>query len=244
MGNGIAIIAGTGVCDLFDISNWESFDTPYGKSFIGSIKIDSKNVLILLRHGPGYVLPPHKINYRANIFCLKQKGAKYVIATNAVGSMNKKMRPGDLVLPDQIIDFTKRRFQTFFEGEDGRVVYTDVTNPYSESLRRLILKSAKRINIKVHSAATYVCTEGPRFETASEIKFFRKIGCDVVGMTGAPEVFLAMELGLEYASIAIVTNWAAGIAPKVSHEEVIEVLRSKGRHTKALIQETVRNIEV
>ncbi len=244
MSNGdIAIIAGTGMSDLFKVEKFDEFHTPYGRSSFGHLQIDSRDVLILLRHGPGYAIPPHKINYRANIFFLKKNGVNYVFATSAVGSMRKDLKPGDLVIVDQVVDFTRSRSQTFFDGEGGKVVFTDVTSPYSERLRQLILKAAKKLKMRVHKRGTYVCTEGPRFETAGEIRVFRKLGCDVVGMTGCPEVFLAKELGLEYASIAIVTNWAAGMEKRVTHEEVLRVMEKRGPDVKLLMEESIRTID-
>lgn len=238
----IAIIAGTGMSDLFNVKAFEESSTPYGTSSLGRIRLDSKDVIILLRHGLGYAIPPHKINYRANIFSLKEAGVKSVFASSAVGSMRKPMKPGDLIVVDQVVDFTRGRSQTYFDGEAGKVVFTDVTNPYSDRLRHLMLRAARKLNVKVHQKGTYLCTEGPRFETAGEIRLFRKLGCDIVGMTGCPEVFLAKELGLDYASMAIVTNWAAGIAPKVTHEEVLEMMQKKGPVAKLIIEEAINSI--
>ena len=238
----IAIVAGTGIADLFNVKQFQEFNTSYGPSSLGRLRIGSRDVIILLRHGIGYTIPPHRINYRANIFSLKESGVKSIFASSAVGSMRRSMKPGDLVLVDQVVDFTKGRSQTYFDGESGKVVFTDVTNPYSDHLRHVILKATKKLHVKMHQKGTYLCTEGPRFETAGEIRLFRKLGCDVVGMTGCPEVFLARELGMDYASIAIVTNWAAGIAQKVTHEEVLEMMREKGPIAKLIIEEAISSI--
>lgn len=223
---------------FFDVRDMEKKNTRYGECFMGRSTVSGKEVLLVPRHGPSYSLPPHRINYRAILRSVKDAGASYVIATNAVGSINRRMKPKDLVVPDQILDFTKGRTETFFDGEGG-VIFTDVTNPYSESIRNALYKAAKRSKIRIHSSGTYVCTEGPRFETAAEIEMFSRLGGDVVGMTGVPEAFLARELGLEYATLCVVTNWAAGIAKQVSHAEVLKIMEDAGPVARDLIESVV-----
>jgi len=237
-----AIIAGTGMGGIFELSEKHEVETPYGLAELYSVR-GFENVFFLPRHGIGYSLPPHRINYRANIHSLKMFGVGYAIATNAVGSLRRTLSPGTFLLPDQIIDFTKSRKSTFFEGEDGKVVFTDVTHPYSERVRSAILDAGKRLQIKVYGRGTYVCTEGPRYETAAEIRAFRILGADVVGMTGAPEVFLAKEAGIEYASIAIVTNYAAGITKQISHEMVMEIMLRAQEKVKKLALEAINVLE-
>jgi len=237
----VAIIAGTGMSKLLVPEDLRPVETPYGETYLGRLSISGKPVLIAPRHGPRHSVPPHKVNYRAMLHSVKAAGASAVIATSATGSMNKRMKPGDLAVPDQILDFTKSRPQTFFDAE-GNLVFTDVTNPYSERVRKVLFRAAKRLGVRVHGKATYVCTEGPRFETTGEIKMFSKLGGDLVGMTGAPETFLARELGIEYATLSIVTNWAAGIAPRVSHEEVLEVMKRVGPVVRDIIVSAVRDI--
>jgi Purine nucleoside phosphorylase len=178
--------------------------------------------VFLPRHGEGHTCPPHMVNYRANIMALKQAGVESIIAVASVGSLRAHIRPGDFVLLDQFIDFTKSRTSTFFDGSE--VVHVDMTEPFCESLRKCVL-AAKPSGQKVHERGTYVCSDGPRFETAAEIKAYSAMGGDVVGMTVVPEVVLARELGMCYAGIAAVTNYAAGISKKVSHEEVLEAMK-------------------
>lgn len=234
-----AIVAGTGMDKLFDLSGKQEIKTPYG--FVSTYCIRGlENVFFLPRHGIDYSVPPHKINYRANIYALNIIGIKYVVATNAVGSLQKRFSPGSFVLPDQTLDFTKNRESTFFEGEDGKVVFTDVSQPYSQKVRLAIIDAGKRLQIKIYRRGTYICTEGPRYETPAEIWAFRKLGADVVGMTGVPEVFLAKELGIEYATIAIVTNYAAGIIDRISHHLVLEVMHKSQEKVKPLILESIK----
>lgn len=239
----LAVVGGSGTSELFPLEESEEINTPYGKSLVYWVRIANKNIAFISRHGLAHNLPPHKVNYRANIYAAKLlSDSGYVIATNAVGSLNKRMRPGELVLVDQVIDFTKGRICTFFDGANGKVIHTDVTFPFSSLLISKILMASKKLGLKVHRKGTYVCTEGPRFETAAEIKMFKKIGGDLVGMTLVPEVFLAKELNLEYASICIVTNWAAGIAKKVSSEEVLQVMKNLAPKLKLLLEETIKLI--
>ncbi|CAJ37461.1 S-methyl-5'-thioadenosine phosphorylase [Methanocella arvoryzae] len=179
--------------------------------------------VFLPRHGEGHTCAPHRINYRANVIALKEAGIERIIGISSVGSLREAIRPGDFVLLDQFLDFTKARPITFFD-EDGCVVHTDMTEPYCHDLRQCIL-SAPRGDIRLHDKGTYVCTEGPRFETAAEIRMYATLGGDVVGMTGVPEVVLARELGMCYAGISVATNYAAGISKVVTHEEVLEAMK-------------------
>lgn len=177
----------------------------------------------LPRHGEGHVCPPHKINYRANVMALKHAGVERIIAVASVGSLRAFLRPGDFLLLDQFIDFTKSRPSTFYE--ENEVVHVDMTEPFCPDLRKCIL-AAKPAGVKVHEKGTYVCAEGPRFETPAEIRAYSAMGGDVVGMTLVPEVVLARELGMCYAGIAVVTNYAAGISKgALSHEEVLEAMK-------------------
>jgi len=192
---------------------------------------------VLPRHGPEHSVPPHMINYRANIAGLADLGVKDIIATSAVGSMNVEFRVGELGLVQQFIDFTKRRESTFF---DESVKHTDMTNPYSEALNEKLLRAARGLRMKLRGGLIYVCTEGPRFESAAEVKMFRGLGGDVVGMTGLPEVVLANEKGIRYASVVVATNWAPGMQKKVSQEEVLKVMKRSGKQAKELVQATIK----
>jgi 5'-methylthioadenosine phosphorylase len=230
----VAVIAGSGVAEHFEFLREEILDTKFGRATASRSKDGS--FYILQRHGPGHVVPPHRINYRANIAGLKDVGVRSVIATSAVGSMNRRFRVGEIGLAGQFIDFTKGRQGTFY---DDTVGHTDMTNPYSETLNRLVLRAAKSLGMRVHPDLVYVSVEGPRFETAAEIRMFRLLGGDVVGMTGVPEVTLANEMGMSYASVLIATNWAAGMQLRVSHEEVLSVMKRSGENVKRLVEATV-----
>lgn len=202
-------------------------ETPYGSAELKTGKLDGREIAFLSRHGRGHAVPPHLVNYRANIWALHSLGVKKILATAAVGSLAAKYQTGDLVLLDQFLDFTKQRAQTFYEGGAKGVLHVDLTEPYCSAVRQVILAAAGKIGIVVKDGACYVCTEGPRFETPAEIRMFQILGGEVVGMTSVPEVVLARELGICYAAVGLVTNEAAGIAAHtLSHSEVIESLQS------------------
>lgn len=210
----LAIIGGTGLenaAGSLDKRKDEKVNTPYGKAALVRGRLGGGEIIFLARHGLSHDIPPHLINYRANIRALKDSGATHILAAAAVGSLRNDIGPGDFVLLDQFVDFTKARHSTFSD-EGAPVKHTDMTEPYDGTLRRLLLKAAAEKGVELHKTGTYVCTEGPRFETPAEIAMFRKLGCDVVGMTGVPEVVLANELEIPYASLAVVTNYAAGLA--------------------------------
>ena len=237
----IAIIGGSGVYSVGILKKASTtvVSTPYGNSpeiVIG--KLGGCRVAFLPRHGKGHTAPPHLVNYRANLWALRELGVKRILATTACGSLNPKMRPGELALLYQFIDFTKRRPQSFYEGGERGVVHIDVTEPYCPELRDVLFKTAKSLKLKLHLRATYGCTEGPRFETAAEIKALRRLGCDLVGMTNVPECVLARELEICYATAAVVTNFAAGISKaKLTHAEVAELMKENiGRVQKLLFK--------
>jgi len=225
----VGIIGGTGFYEtkFLDQEHERNISTPYGQVSLKMGAYKGRDVVFLARHGTGHTVPPHLVNYRANIWALQEIGAAKVIATAAVGSLQKDLKPGDVVLVDQFLDFTKSRPQTFYEGNGSGVLHVDVTDPYCPGLRREIYRAAARIQVSLHDGATYVCTEGPRYETPAEIRMFRNLGGDVVGMTSVPEVVLAREAELCYATIALVTNYAAGIATRpLSHQEVLAAMDS------------------
>jgi 5'-methylthioadenosine phosphorylase len=243
----LAIIGGTGVYDpriLNDIRE-EIVTTPYGDALVRTGTYEGEQVVFLARHGAKHTVPPHLINYRANIWALKLLGVERVIATTAVGSLNKAMKPGDFVLCDQFLDFTKNRQATFFEGGEMGVVHTDFTEPYCPEVRPVLMEAAKAAGITAHDGGTYVCTEGPRFETPAEIRMFATLGGDLVGMTNVPEVVLAREAGLCYSTVSMVTNFGAGISPTaLTHEEVLEVMAANAENLKRLVMGTLKAIPV
>ena len=187
------------------------------------------------RHAKGHTKPPHMVNYRANIYAMKQLGVDRIIATNAVGSLDESIKPGDFVIPHDFIDFTKLRNGTFY---DDRTVHIDVTEPYCSELRKTYLFVWKVIDNGV-----YVCTEGPRFETPAEIQMFRMLGGTVVGMTGLPEAVLARELEMCYASISTVSNYAASISPSnLTIDEVFDIMDRKKHDLLTLMDTTISNM--
>lgn len=242
----IAIIGGTGVYDptLLDEVTEEMVSTSYGSVKVNCGVYQGKNVAFLSRHGAGHSVPPHLVNYRANIAALKELGVRSILATAAVGSLNPLMKPGDFVFVDQFLDFTKGRRQTFFEGGPEGVVHVDLTEPYCSELRELLLKAARAQGLSAYGGGVYVCTEGPRFETPAEIKMLQRLGGDLVGMTGVPEVVLAREAEMCYASVAMVTNFAAGIAAyRLSHREVVDMMRVQGENIRQLFAQVISWID-
>ncbi len=242
----IAIIGGSGLyaLDLLEGAREVTLETPYGRPpelVVG--RLGGREVAFMPRHGRGHTVPPHLVNYRANLWALRELGVTRVLATTASGSMNRRMRPGELALLHQFVDFTKQRAMTFYEGGEKGVVHVDVTEPYCPELRRSLLEAAKELKLKLHPRATYACTEGPRFETAAEIRAMRRLGCDLVGMTNVPECVLARELELCYAAVAVITNFAAGISRgKLTHAEVAELMAASAGRVKALLAEAVARI--
>ncbi len=210
----LAIIGGTGLNQLgnLKITHRQVMRTPYGEPSgpmtFGTI--NEHEVMFIARHGYGHTIPPHMVNYRANLWALRDQGAKRVIAVSSVGGIRSDLVPGTLVVPSQLIDYTHGRAFTFFDGREQSVTHIDFTLPYTESLRQRILDAAKSAGEACLSEGVYAVTQGPRLETAAEIDRLERDGADMVGMTGMPEAALARELGLEYAAITVVVNYAAG----------------------------------
>ena len=210
----LAIIGGTGLTQLNGLSiiKRETLTTPYGMPSADFItgEYHQKDIIFLARHGNPHTIAPHKINYRANIWGLKHLGVEKIIAVAAVGGITPEMAPAHIAIPDQIIDYSHSRLQTFFEDENYPVTHIDFTYPYNRALRAAIIMAAAKADITISPIGTYGCTQGPRLETAAEIKRMEKDGCDLVGMTGMPETSLAKELDMDYAAISVIANWAAG----------------------------------
>lgn len=210
----IAIIGGTGLTALsgLEITGEMPIRTAFGEPSgpLTQGRLAAQEILFLPRHGQGHTIPPHRINYRANIAALKQAGAEQIIAVNAVGGITSDMPPGSIVIPDQIIDYTWSREHTFFEGGESGVEHIDFTWPYCESLRAKLVQVGRRADIDVLDYGTYAVTQGPRLETAAEVNRLERDGCHIIGMTGMPEAALARELGLCYAGVSVVANMAAG----------------------------------
>ncbi|MFV2061663.1 MAG: S-methyl-5'-thioinosine phosphorylase [Gammaproteobacteria bacterium] len=228
----IAIIGGTGLTSLNNLTilRREIVQTPYGEPSgpLTHGKICGTDVIFLARHGYGHTIPPHKVNYRANLWALHEAGAAYIIAVNAVGGISTQFKPTNLSIPDQLIDYTYSRKNTYFEEGLTQVVHVDFTEPYCEELRQFIISKAKMNDIELIESATYAATQGPRLESIAEINKLEKDGCNIVGMTGMPETALARELEMCYASIAVVANYAAGKSANNITMEIIEQNLTKG----------------
>ncbi|MDD3354405.1 S-methyl-5'-thioinosine phosphorylase [Zoogloea sp.] len=210
----LAIIGGSGLTQLatLDLIRREVVRTPYGEPS-GALtfgRVCNTAIVFLARHGYGHTIPPHRVNYQANLWALQQARVDAIISVASVGGIRADLCPGRLVVPDQIIDYTWGRKSTFHENSDEPVVHIDFTEPYDQSLRQRILAAAGAAGEPVLDGAVYAATQGPRLETAAEIKRLERDGCDVVGMTGMPEAALARELGIPYAAINVVANFAAG----------------------------------
>jgi len=237
----VAVIGGSGLEKMLGRGKVTEVETEYGKPPPITVGIvNGREVAFIPRHGPKHEVPPHKVNYRALTIGLKNLGVERIIATNAVGAINEKYKPGDIAIPFDIVDFTKTRPTTLYDGP--RVIHVDVTEPYCPTLRKLLVESSKKHLTQVWTDSVMACTEGPRFETPAEIRMFRLLGCDLVGMTGVPEVFLAREAGLCYASICFVSNMAAGLQARVSHEEVREVASKIMPTLAAIVSQSVARL--
>lgn len=237
----IAIIGGSGLTQLsnLDITRREVVRTPYGEPSGALIfgRIGSREVVFLARHGYGHTIPPHCVNYRANMWALaKAAQADSIVSVASVGGIRCDLGPGVVVIPDQIIDYTWGRHVTYHEGGDSPVIHIDFTEPYDGALRARLLAAAAKAGETVVDGAVYATTQGPRLETAAEVTRLERDGADIVGMTGMPEACLARELGVPYAAICVVANWAAGrgdSAHAISFaliEEVLQQSLAKARH--------------
>ncbi|SCK16314.1 S-methyl-5'-thioinosine phosphorylase [Vogesella sp. LIG4] len=210
----LAIIGGSRLAQLpiLQITHRQVVRTPYGDPSCALTfgRIGTQNVVFMARHGYGNSIAPHEINARANIWALHSVGVKRILAIGSVGGIRPDMQPGMLVVPDDMIDYTWGRAHTYYEGPDRPPVRVDFTRPYDEPLRQQIVAAASASGIAYHEGGVYAVTQGPRLETAAEVRRLQREGCDVVGMTGMPEAVLARELGVAYANVCLVANWAAG----------------------------------
>jgi 5'-methylthioadenosine phosphorylase len=244
------IIGGSGLenPDILKSPLEKNVETPFGKpsSPLLSGLLDGSEIVILSRHGWDHTIPPSKVNNRANIYALKEAGCTHIITTTACGSLREEIRRGDLVIPDQFIDFTRHRDVTFFEEfEPGKMNHTPMADPFDKKLRDLLIYSAEKIGLEIHQTGTVVTIEGPRFSTRAESRMFRSWGADVINMSVAPEAILANELGIPYAAIAMSTDydcWKEDEEP-VSWEAVIEVFNKNVHNVLQLLKEVIPKIK-
>jgi 5'-methylthioinosine phosphorylase len=242
----LAVIGGSGLYSLgddFHLQDQASRKTPYGDTSADLLlgRWQDIDIAFLPRHGAGHHVPPHAVNYRANLWALQQAGVDSVFSVNAVGGIGTDMAPGTLALPQQLIDYSSGREHSFFDGSDGRVRHVDFSQPYSERLRAGLRQAAAQLELALVATGTYGSTNGPRFETAAEIERMRRDGCSIVGMTGMPEAALARELEIEYACLAVVVNWAAGIDDaEISMEEIMINLEQGVERVRPLLMAAAR----
>lgn len=242
----LGIIGGSGLSELvgMTVARRRTVRTPYGKpsAALAFGTLRGRQVVFLQRHGPGHAIPPHEINYRANIWALHAQKVRNAVAIAAVGGIRADLGPGALAVPDQIIDYTHGRPSTFFTRGRRPVTHIDFTRPYCEAMRERLLKAARAAGEAVAPAGTYAATQGPRLETAAEIGRLERDGAHLVGMTGMPEAALARELGLCYAALAIVVNFAAGRGTSEREIRIEEIERVAGRarvRVQAILEQLV-----
>ncbi|MBP8867487.1 MAG: S-methyl-5'-thioinosine phosphorylase [Propionivibrio sp.] len=247
----LAIIGGSGLTQLanLEVTHREVMRTPYGDPS-GAVtfgQLGGQPVAFLARHGYGHTIPPHEVNYRANLWALHKIGASGVVSVASVGSIRADLKPGDIVIPHQLIDYTWGRKSTYHEGCGVAVRHVDFTDPYDPALRQQLIEAAARAGMTVSDAAVYAVTQGPRLETAAEIDRFERDGADLVGMTAMPEAVLARELGLPYAAINLVANYAAGRADSrhgISFDAIEQVLQESMGRVRTIIAALVGSSNV
>jgi len=242
----LALIAGTGFYDLPNLTdrNERLVDTKYGQAKVLEGRLGDIELVFLTRHGSGHTIPPHMINYRANIKALQDLGVSSVIAVNVVGGVDPTLKPGDLTLIDDFIDYTSGRINTFFDGGDEfGVQHIDMTNVYDKKIQATLLASATSLGITLRTGAVYAGFNGPRFETPAEIRMVAQAGGTVVGMTGCPEAALAREIALPYAAIALIVNPAAGLSEEeITMEEINRALDAGRNKVLAILADAVSRI--
>lgn len=242
----IAIIGGSGIDDPGILENAEelNIDTPFGAAASPLIcgRIGGVDVVVLARHGKGHTIMPTKVPYRANIWALKQAGCTHIIATTACGSLKEEIKPRDLVFLDQFIDFTKQRNLTFFED---KVVHTAMAEPFCPGLRNKLIQTARELGLAHHETGAIITIEGPRFSTRAESRYFKSMGAQVVNMSTVPEVILARELGICYASVAMATDydaWREG-EEAVTWEMILKVMKDNAENVKKLLLDVIPKID-
>jgi 5'-methylthioadenosine phosphorylase len=240
----IAVIGGTGVYDpeIIEDSREVEVHTPFGppsaEVTLGTYK--GQSIAFIPRHGKGHRIPPHRINYRANIWALKQLGVERIVASSACGSLRMDYQPGDFVITDQFVDRTRKRLDTFYEG--GQICHISSADPICPQLHDFFVDHTRRLGLKVHPTGTYVCIEGPRFSSRAESKLFRQWGADIIGMTLYPECILAREAEICYVSVAMVTDYDVWAEKPVSAIEVVETMQKNSANFKRLIMEALPQI--
>ena len=240
----LGVIGGTGLIDAVQLGNAGSsqpavITTPFGdpSSGIQTFELEGVDIHFLARHGRPHRIPPHRVNYRANLWALHNEGVERILAVNAVGSTREDLAPGSLVVPDQIIDYTWGRQHTYSDSADVPLQHVEFSEPYGGRLREELLNAADAAGIHVLKRGTYAATQGPRLETAAEVQRLRQDGADLIGMTGMPEAGLARELGMDYASLSVVANLGAGIGEPISMDEINAILKDGMKQVAGLLSQ-------
>jgi 5'-methylthioinosine phosphorylase len=217
-----AVIAGSGFQALANESEGRAFPTDFGvpSSPIRDLDYGGRTVFLLSRHGDSLLIPPHRINYRANLKALELLGVTDIVALNTVGVIARGFAPGSLAVPDQIIDYTSGRDHSIYDENSASLEHIDFSNPLDSQLRQSLLHAAKAIGVPCHDGGVYAATQGPRLETAAEVNRLETDGADYVGMTAMPEASLSMELGMRFACLSLIVNYAAGRGEKAIHEDI------------------------
>ena len=243
----IGVFGGSGFYAFLENVEEIEIDTPYGKPSdkIALATIGDKKVAFLPRHGKAHQFPPHLVPYRANLYAMQMLNVKKIIAPNACGSLQPHIKPGEFVICDQFVDRTTARKDTFFDGPE--VKHISPADPYDETLRQLAIETAKELNIPVHEKGTVVVIQGPRFSTRAESRWFHKMGWEVINMTQYPESYLALELGIPYVNISLITDYDAGLEGRddikpVTHEAVLEVFNNNVDKVKKLIYKMIEKM--
>jgi len=242
----LALVGGTGLTELDENVKSISADTPYGvpSASIREVQSGPVRLLFLPRHGNPHRFPPHCVNYQANMWALKEVGADHVLAVSAVGGVCGPYGPATLAVPDQLIDYTWGRNHTFCDSEHVELEHVDFTRPYEGPLRRTLLKAARDASIEVVDGGCIGVFQGPRLESSAEVEKARRDGCHMAGMTSLPEAGLARELGLDYAGLAVVSNWGAGVTGEpLSEDDIAETLREPMMSVRALVRALLKRIQ-
>lgn len=248
----IGIIGGSGFYSFLNNPVEKRVDTPFGETTVYSGQVGNKEVIFIPRHGSGHSILPSEINYRANIWAAHSLNVRKIYATNAVGTSNTNLQPGALVVLDQIIDMTYGRASTFFTGDEfsittqlgnklSGIVHTDVSEPFDANICQELVAACKYFDQNPVNGGTIAVFNGPRYETPAEIKAFTILGAHFFGMTSAPEAFLAKEIELPYATLAVVTNYAAGLQSQVTHDEVGELFEKRITDVKKILNYAIQN---
>lgn len=240
----VGLILGTGMAASAGVDCSIKYTTQFGPVQFSIKTVAQVEVCLLSRHGPAMNIPPHLINYRANMVALKDLGVERVIATSAVGSLKREIVPGSLGILKDFIDFTKRREFTIFDEPIRTLPHTDFSVPYCPVLSSAIARAAAEIGMRLQSSFTYVCVDGPRYESPAEVRMFAQWGGDVVGMTGVPEVVMARELGMCYASLALVTNFGAGLtSERLEHDRVADTVTQSAPAMWKVLERAIATLE-